>query len=133
MVLSLLFSVPRLLNKETPLSPIISILVTEVLNKMIFKAVDNGLLSKLGLQRDLNNTRMIQFADDTLLVAEASRKDILVLKVILYLFENFSGMSINYAKTSFLCYSKLPSRGSMLVCHVNSYLGSFPSCYLGLL
>jgi len=122
----------RGLKQGDPLSPVLFILAADVLQRMVVLGSENGHLSELNLMGELKNTRSLQFADDTLIFCKANRADITNLKLILYLFEGFSGLSINFAKSSLVYFGKYASRGLMLASLLHCPLESLPFKYLGL-
>jgi hypothetical protein len=69
-----------------PLSPLVFVLATELLQHVLNKAADRGLLQyplQLAHTRDF---LVIQYADDTILVLEASQRQLFCLKGILQTF-----------------------------------------------
>jgi len=58
--------------------------------------------------------------------------DVTNLKLILYLFEGFSGVSINFPKRSLVYFEKFANRGTMLASVINCPLEFLPFNYLGL-
>ncbi|XP_020271446.1 uncharacterized protein LOC109846609 [Asparagus officinalis] len=101
------FSCKRGLKQGDPLSPMLFNIAVDVLYKMIMNNAEEGLLSSLGLKHPLNHLRILQFADDTLLFVKSSYHDISILKTILYIFEDISGLSINYSKSSLVYFGNI--------------------------
>ncbi|XP_020262363.1 uncharacterized protein LOC109838323 [Asparagus officinalis] len=96
----------RGLKQGDPLSSMLFNIVVDALNRMIMNNVEEGLLSSLGLREPLNQLRILQFAD-ILLFVKSSSNDIFILKTILYIFEEISGLSINYSKSSLIYFGKI--------------------------
>ncbi|XP_020253791.1 uncharacterized protein LOC109830842 [Asparagus officinalis] len=126
------FSCKRGLKQGDPLSPMLFNIAVDALNKMIHNNVEDGLLSNLGIKLPLNQLRILQFADDTLLFVRSSYKDISVLKTILYIFEEVSGLGINYSKSSIVYFGKISTRGQYLSELLCCKIGTLPIKYLGL-
>ncbi|XP_020262542.1 uncharacterized protein LOC109838519 [Asparagus officinalis] len=100
--------------------------------KMIRHNVEEGLLSNLGIKEPLNQIRSLQFADDTLLFVKSTKNDISILKAILYIFEDISGLGINFSKSSLIYFGNLHNRGQTLAAAMNCNLDHLPIKYLGL-
>jgi hypothetical protein len=75
------------LRQGDPLSPLLFNLVGDVLNRMLTRAYDKGLIK--GLMRNFRPESILtlQYADDTLLFASSEDDCIRNLKVVLMLFE----------------------------------------------
>jgi len=58
--------------------------------------------------------------------------DVTNLKVLLYFFEDFSGLSINFAKSFLVYFGKFDNRGVMLTGILNCTLDSLPLKYMSL-
>ncbi|XP_020266162.1 uncharacterized protein LOC109841620 [Asparagus officinalis] len=122
----------RGLKQGDPLSPMLFLLVADVLCRMLLSSSDHGDLSDLNLKGHLNGIKSLHFADDTIIFCKASVPDITNLKSILYLFESTSGLAINFAKSNLLYSGKSSSSGAMLANILNCSLASPPIKYLGL-
>ncbi|XP_020243333.1 uncharacterized protein LOC109821565 [Asparagus officinalis] len=99
---------------------------------MIMNNVEEGLLSSLGLREPLNQLRILQFVDDTLLFVKSASRDISTLKTILYLFEDMSGLSINYSKSSIIYFGKMHLKAQTLASSLDCKVDHLPIKYLGL-
>ncbi|XP_020251185.1 uncharacterized protein LOC109828640 [Asparagus officinalis] len=126
------FNCKRGLKQGDPLSPMLFNISVDVLNRMIMNNAEDGTLSTLGIKEPLNHIRSLQFADDTILFVKSSSKDISVLKTILYIFEELSGLGINYSKSSLIHFGRNTQRGIDLALVINCKVGSLPIKYLGL-
>jgi hypothetical protein len=79
---------------------VLFILVADLLQSVINKAKDNGILHiplQVGYTSDFP---IIQYADDTLLILEACPVQLYALKVILNTFIDSTGLSVNYSKSN---------------------------------
>lgn len=81
-----------------PLSPMLFILVMDVLHSLFLKANDLGLLQPL-LRRE-NGRRVSLYADDVALFLKPSRSEVLVVKEILRIFGDASGLVTDINKCS---------------------------------
>ena len=90
----------RGLRQGDPLSPMLFILVMDVLCHLIKKAVDEHMLQPLS-RRALQH-RISLYADDVVLFLRPSASDIEITLDILQLFRNASGFTTNLQKSSVL-------------------------------
>ncbi|XP_020266729.1 uncharacterized protein LOC109842239 [Asparagus officinalis] len=80
------------LRQRDPLSPMLFLLVVDVLNRMLTTSVASGDLSDPQLKGELNSIRSLQFTDDTIIFSKASSSDMITLKIILLISVNISGL-----------------------------------------
>lgn len=88
------------LKQGNPLSPLLFILVTYVLNRMLRLATNNNLIHGIKFPRNGPEVLNIQYADDTLLFMEASESGLINLKRIICCFQTALGLKINFTKSS---------------------------------
>ncbi|XP_016173899.1 uncharacterized protein LOC107616456 [Arachis ipaensis] len=96
------FSMERGLRQGDPLSPILFVLVVEVLHRMVGEAVRNGRISPLLVGRDNIELSHLQFVDDTILFCPQKTETIMNYKRLLRCFELMSGLSINFDKSNLI-------------------------------
>ncbi|XP_020272679.1 uncharacterized protein LOC109847855 [Asparagus officinalis] len=123
---------PRGLKQGDPLSPMLFLLVVDVLNRMLINSAAAGDLSQLNLKGELNKIRSLQFADDTTIFSKALPTDMITLKAILLIFANISGLRVNHIKSNLFYLGKFPHKGPQLANLLNCSVGSLPFSYLGL-
>lgn len=88
------------MRQGDPLSPLLFLLAAEDLNIMMKALMEIGLFTRYKLR--LNNEVSIshlQFADDTLLLSVKSWANVRALKAVLLLFEDVSGLKVNFHKS----------------------------------
>lgn len=92
------FEVEQGLREGDLLSPFLFVLVMEVLTSLMNKAVDKGEFRgfKINEEEEVN---LLQFADDTIMLAKGSYENIWCMKAILRGFEMMSGLKINFHKS----------------------------------
>jgi len=107
--------------------------MSEVLIKMMQKAVTLGLIRGLNVGTDEIQLTHLQFADDTLVFCEADEKYVRSIKGIFLSFQAFSGLCVNYKKSGLLVLGK----DDAWVQKVEKELGctriQLPMNYLGIL
>jgi hypothetical protein len=126
------FHYRRGVQKGDPLSPLLFVLAVDLLQTLINKAKEMGLLrlpTSMGYTLDFP---IVQYADDTLLIMEACPQQLLVLKAILNTFADSTGMKVNYAKSSMFPINISPERLNHLAATFSYQVGSLPFTYLGL-
>lgn len=125
------FGCSRELRQGDPLSPLIFLLVAEVLGGMVDRAVEVGMLE--AFQVGLGNMAVshLQFADDTLFLCANSQRQIRYLHCILRCFEAMTGLKVNFGKSALIAVSDVPNI-DMLAADLGCRVGSFPATYPGL-
>lgn len=118
------------LRQGDPLSPYLFIIVADLLQRQILQAhnVDS-------FHHPLFHDRppsVLQYADDTLIIAHASPEAAEVLKTILDDFALATGLAINFHKTTFVPLHTDPTVANAIASHLGCPVSSFPQTYLGL-
>lgn len=99
-VLGKVFHYKRGVRHGDPLSPLLFVLEADILQSIVNKAEDICLLElPLQGQRDVDFP-MIQYVNDTLFIMEACQKQLFVLKALLQLIGDSTGLKVNYAKSN---------------------------------
>jgi hypothetical protein len=115
-----------------PLSPLLFILAADLLQSVVNKAKDMGLLRVLVNVGYTSDFLIIQYADDTLLIMKACPQQLFVLKALLNTFAKSTGLKVNYSKSSMVPINLSPERLNHLAATFNCVLGSLSFTYLGL-
>jgi hypothetical protein len=121
------FKIQRGVRQGDPLSPYIFILVADILQQMFRKAYESGFL-RHPIQQG-SPYPALQCAVDTLLNIQGSAQQALLAKQLLCAFSEFTGLQINYQKSTFV-----PMHMSEMESNVAaSVMGcTLPCTYLGL-
>nr|KYP44925.1 LINE-1 reverse transcriptase isogeny [Cajanus cajan] len=82
-----------------PLAPSMFLIAAEGLRLLMSRALDMNLLKGLHIGGEGLLIFLLQFADDTLIIGEATMQNLWCLKAILRYFELISGMKINFHKS----------------------------------
>jgi hypothetical protein len=115
-----------------PLSPLIFVLDADLLQSIVNRAKDQGLLKLPIPLRYTNDFLVIQYADDTLLVMEACSTQLWALKALLHTFGESTGLRVNYAKSFMVPINTSQEKLQPLARTFNCETGSLPFTYLGL-
>jgi hypothetical protein len=128
------FNSSRGLRQGDPLSPLLFIVVLEVLSKMLSSAIDCGRLSSfsVGSTPPVINISHLLFVDDILVFSEANPDRLRYLRVLLVCFEAVSSLKVNLAKSLLVPVGNVDN-----VTELASIFGcgtsSLPMKYLGML
>jgi hypothetical protein len=122
----------RGVRQGDPLSPLLFVLVADLLQSIVNKAKDMSLL-RLPLNVGYStNFPIIQYVGDTLLIMEACSHQLLVLKALLNTFVNSTDLKVNYSKSSMVPVNLSHEQLVQLAATFNCATGSLPFTYLGL-
>ena len=118
------------LRQGDPISPYLFIIAADLLQQMITQHCDARHLTHL-LFTHLPPT-VLQYADDTLIIAKASNDAAMQLKHILQNFAMATGLTINYTKTTLVPMHVCPSVADSIATTLQCTTSTFPQIYLGL-
>jgi hypothetical protein len=93
-----------------PLSPLLFDVVGDGLAMMIKKEKDEGIISGLVPHLVDDGVAILQYADDTILLMEDSLENARNMKFILCMFEQVSGLEINFHKSEIYCLGAAKDR-----------------------
>uniref|UniRef100_A0A453NKF2 Reverse transcriptase domain-containing protein n=1 Tax=Aegilops tauschii subsp. strangulata TaxID=200361 RepID=A0A453NKF2_AEGTS len=117
------------LRQGDPVSPYLFLIVTDLLQQLILQnsepALHHPIFSHLP-------PTVLQYADDTLMVAAASPATATALKVILNNFAHTTGLAINFSKTTLATLHTDDSKTAAIALAMGCSCASFPQTYLSL-
>ncbi|XP_058756592.1 uncharacterized protein LOC131629811 [Vicia villosa] len=93
------FKVEKGLCQGDPLSPFLFVLATKVLTVLMRKAISNDDFRGFMINEE-ENVKMLQYADDTVILAEGDIANLWSMKEILRGFEMMSGLWVNFNKSN---------------------------------
>ena len=125
------FKMGRGLRQGDPLSPFLFLMMAEVLNRLLLKAAAEGFFQGLHIGSGKVCITHLQFADDTILFCEPKREYLQNIKSILFSFQNFSGLSVNYAKSGLIVIGKEEGWAARAAEDLQCQLVQLPITYLG--
>lgn len=114
-----------------PLSSLLFVLGAELLQRVVNKAFQLGLISKPINESDSSGFPIIQYADDTPILLKASQKEILCLKAILNMFAQSTSLKVNFSKSSLYPLNLSQEKASLLASILGCPIGCLPFTYLG--
>ena len=100
------FQTRKGLRQGDPLSPILFNIVVDMLAILIARAKDDGQVEGVIPHLIENRLSILQYADDTILFLSHDLAKPTNLKLLLCLFEQLSGLKINFHKSEIFCFGK---------------------------
>uniref|UniRef100_A0A2N9I786 Reverse transcriptase domain-containing protein n=1 Tax=Fagus sylvatica TaxID=28930 RepID=A0A2N9I786_FAGSY len=128
------FGSTRGIRQGDPLSPLLFVVLTEALSRMMSRAVEGGLLSGFQVGSLDNNVMLIShllFADDTLIFSDANPDHIFHIRLVFTWFEAISGLKINLCKSEMVPVGHVPDL-ERLADILGCKTAKLPMNYLGL-
>lgn len=117
------------LRQGDPLSPLLFNLAVEALTLMVNRAENNSLLEGLGTNEN-NKIAILQYADDTIFLLLDNLEYDRNLKFILCLFEQLSGLKINFNKSEVFCIGGAIEKQNLYSQIFTCDIGVLPMRYL---
>ena len=125
------FPCRRGVRQGDPLSPLLFVMVSELLQAMVNKLFHDGVLHA-PLNIPNADFPIVQYANDTLLIMQSCPVQLAALKIILEDFAQATGLRVNYAKSALMSVNisdvLLQSLADVFGCSI----GKLPFTYLGL-
>ncbi len=128
------FGSSRGLRQGDPLSPLLFLLVMEVLSQMLRRTEEAGLICgfKAGKARGSGlSISHLLFADDTIVFCDAIPDQLLHLRMVLGCFEAVTGLGVNMGKSELVPVGEV-NNVSLLADILCSKVGALPMTYLGM-
>lgn len=94
------FKLGRGLRQGDPPSPFLYLIVAEGQRRMKFRAVTSGFFVLVKVGNSDIVVSHLQYADDSIFFDEAKAENIVAVKCVLRCFEWYSGLKINFRKSS---------------------------------
>jgi hypothetical protein len=126
------FHCKRGVRQGDPLSPLLFVLATDLLQSIINKARHQNLLQLPFTENCGQDFLIVQYANDTLLIMEAYTKQLFFLKAVLNSYATLMGLRVNYNKSSMYPINVNPEKMEILSRTFNCHIGSMSFTYLGL-
>jgi hypothetical protein len=126
------FQTKKGLRQGDPLSPILFNIVADMLAIIIQRAKEDGQVDGLIPHLVDGGVSILQYADDTIIFMENNLEKALNMKLILYLFEQLSGLKINFHKSEIYCFGRAKEIEGEYKELFGCEAGSFPFKYLGI-
>lgn len=119
------------LKQGDPLAPFLFLLVVEGLTGMVKKAGEIGIFKGFKVGNGGEEVSILQYADDTLLVGEATLENLWAMKAILRCFELVSCLKVNFHKSRVIGINVEQNFQQEAALFLNCKQGGIPFRYLG--
>jgi len=126
------FQTKKGLRQGDPLSPLLFNLVADMLAILIARAREDGQISGLIPHLIDDGLSVLQYADDTIIFMDDNIEEAKNMKLILTIFEQLSGLKINYHKSELYCFGDAKQVQDSYVGIFGCQVAETPFTYLGI-
>ena len=126
------FLCKRGVRQGDPLSPLLFVLTTDLLQSIVNNAWSKGILKHPITDSFGGDYPIVQYADDTLLILPTDGRVLFNLKCLLRSFSDSTGLHVNFQKSFLVPINVSESRTIHLANTFGCAVGSMPFTYLGL-
>jgi hypothetical protein len=120
------------LRQGDPLSPMLFNIIADMLAIIINRAKEDGQVGGLIPHLVEEGVSILQYADDTIVFMEHDIDKAINMKLILCLFEQLSGLKINFHKSELFCFEKAKDSQNEYKEIFGCAIGALPFKYLGI-
>lgn len=126
------FQTEKVVRQGDPLSPILFNIIADMLTVLINRAKEDGQI--VGVVPHLINDGLsiLQYADDTVLFMDHDLEKAHNMKLLLFVFEQLSGLKINFHKSELYCFGEAKDFENEYMELFGCSTGQFPFRYLGI-
>ncbi|XP_026439725.1 uncharacterized protein LOC113338544 [Papaver somniferum] len=125
------FSITRGLHQGDPLSPLIFVLIENILSRNLSKLFAKRSMHNMVSKKGVAPTHLL-FADDILVFCRGNLHSLQNLKTMLNVYEKVSGQCVNYSKSKFYYSGGTYSRSIAIANYLDMERDLFPDKYLGI-
>lgn len=119
------------LRQWDPLSTILFNIIVDMLAILIQRANEDGQVGGLIPHLVDGGVSILQYANDTILFMEHNLQKAVNMKLILCIFEQLSGLKVNFDKSEIFCFGKTREEEQQQKQNFGCEVGSLPFRYLG--
>jgi hypothetical protein len=132
MTLAIISRQKKGLRQGDPMSPILFNAVADMLALLIKRAKDDGQFSGVIPHLVEDGLSILQYADDTILFLDHDLDQAKSMKLLLSVFEELSGLKINFHKSEIICYGTVKDFENQYTELFGCNSGEYPFKYLGI-
>src|SRR4051812_28350914 len=126
------FQTQKGLRQGDPMSPILFNVVADMLVVLIGREKEDGQVGGLIPHLVDGGVSILQYADDTIIFMEHDLAKARNMKLVLCIFEQLSGLKINFNKSELFCFGSAKDAHDNYQQLFGCGLGSLPFRYLGI-
>lgn len=120
------------MRQGDPLFPLIFVLATYLLQSIFNEAMQHSLLESPLLHQSCPDYPIIQYVDDTILVANADVRQLNHIRDLILYYAAYTGFKVNYSKSIMIPINTPTTKMNLLSQLLECKIGSLPHSYLGL-
>ena len=125
-----LFHCKQGVRQGDPISSLLFVLAADLLQSMLNEAMHNSIISSPLRHTSSTDFPVIQYADDTILLAQADIRQAQQIKHLLNFYAEYNWLKINYSKSSLLSINTPPEKMQQLSTLLGCNIGTLPHKYL---
>jgi hypothetical protein len=126
------FVTKKELRQRDPLSPILFNIIVDMLTIIIKRAKLNGQIDGVVPHLVDNGLSILQYADDTLICLDDNLDNGKNLMLLLFAFEQLSGLKFNFRKCESFCFGDARNYENIYSQLFGCQVGTYPFKYLGI-
>jgi len=126
------FQTKKGLRQGDPLSPILFNIVLDMLAIIMSRAKEHGQVKGVVPNLIDGGLSILQYADDTIIFIDHDIEQAKNLKLLLCVFEQLSGLKINFHKSELFCFGDVRDHEYQYSQLFGCNIGSYPFQYLGI-
>jgi hypothetical protein len=126
------FHCRRGVRQGDPLSPLLFVLAADLLQTLLNRAKNLGLLQLPIPLQSATDFPVIQYADSTLIIMEGCTRQLVFLKSLLQVYAESTGLRVNYSKSMLVPINIEQEKVQVLANTFGCSIGTMPFTYLGL-
>jgi len=126
------FQTKKGLRQGDPLSPILFNIVLDMLAIIMSRAKEHGQVKGVVPNLIDGGLSILQYADDTIIFIDHDIEQAKNLKLLLCVFEQLSGLKINFHKSELFCFGDVRDHEYQYSQLFGCNIGSYPFRYLGI-
>jgi hypothetical protein len=126
------FQTKRGLGQGDPMSPILFNIIANMLALLINRAKADGQIRGVLPHLVDDGLSILQYADDTIIFIDHDLEQAKNLKLLFCMFEQLSGLKINFHKSEFFCYGAAKEMEEFYTSLFGCNIGTYPFRYLGI-
>lgn len=126
------FQTKKGVRQGDPLSPILFNIIADMLTVLINRAKEDGQIAGVVPHLINDGLSILQYADDTVLFMDHDLDKAHNMKLLLFVFEQLSGLKINFHKSELYCFGEAKDFENEYMELFGCSTGQFPFRYLGI-